>query len=66
MNKDEVTTLINEILDRVRQERVLSETGLAEHLNIDPSTLWRWRNGERLCKSTEILLPLAINHRQSA
>ncbi len=59
----DVIVIVNAALDRMRQEENLTEEALAKHLGVEASTLWRWRNGKSLGKSTRILIPLVIKDR---
>lgn len=59
----DVIEIVNAALDRMRQEDDLTEEELAKHLGVEASTLWRWRTGKSLGKSTRVLIPLVIaNH----
>lgn len=60
----EITTIINAALDRMRDEQSLTESELARACGVDESTLWRWRNGKNLSKSTRILIPLVVQRKQ--
>lgn len=39
--------MMNEILKRLRKERHLTQTQLAEHLNLSQATIASWENGSR-------------------
>lgn len=54
----DVTEIVNATLDRVRYERKLNEEQLAAALDLDPTTLWRWRKGKSLGKLGTVLIPL--------
>ena len=56
----DITPIVNAALDRMRQEQNLTEEALAKELGVESSTLWRWRQGKHLGKSTRILIPLII------
>lgn len=57
----EIITVVNAALDRMRDEQKLATEGeLARACGVDESTLWRWRNGKSLSKSTRILIPLIL------
>lgn len=55
----DLTTLINQALDRLKQRERLNETALAQRLDVDPATIWRWRRGEVGAAAT-VLLPLVV------
>lgn len=58
----DLTPIVNAALDRLRQEEGLTEEALAKQLGVEMSTLWRWRTGKHLGKSTRILIPLIIKN----
>lgn len=55
----DLRTIINDCLDRLQEREKLNETALAQRLDVDPATLWRWRRGE-VGKSAEILIPIIV------
>lgn len=57
----DITTIVGAALDDLRQQENLTEEQLARRLGVETSTLWRWRNGRHLSKSTRILIPLVAN-----
>lgn len=59
----DITPIVNAALDRMRREEGLTEEALAKQLGVEMSTLWRWRTGKSLGKSTRILIPLVIKDR---
>lgn len=59
----DITAIVNATLDRVRQEQNLTEEALARELGVESSTLWRWRQGKNIGKSTRILIPLILQDR---
>lgn len=52
-------TIINEVLDRIQDRERLTDQALARKLQVDPATIWRWRNGD-VGKAASILLPLVL------
>jgi transcriptional regulator with XRE-family HTH domain len=58
----DVKTLINETLDRIQERERLTDQALARKLDVDPATVWRWRNGD-VGKAATILLPLVHQQR---
>lgn len=60
MTTQNTKLIVNATLDRQRSEHRLTENQLAEHLGVDPTTLWRWRSGKSLGKAAQILIPLLI------
>lgn len=54
---NDIQQVINAVLDRVRQERNLTDDQLAAELGVEESTIWRWRCGQ-VGKSARILIPL--------
>ncbi len=56
-----LVTEINDILDRIRVEaQVTSDVALAEKLGVTDVTIYRWRKGLQISKSTRVLLPYAV------
>ena len=60
----DVKTIINETLDRIQERERLNDQALARKLDVDPATIWRWRNGD-VGKAAVILLPLVIHEQLS-
>ena len=58
----DVKTIINETLDRLQERERLTDQALARKLDVDPATVWRWRNGD-VGKAAAILLPLVHKQR---
>lgn len=56
------TTLVNEALDQLMRRRNISVAALAAELDVDPATIWRWRQGD-LGKAASILIPLVISEK---
>lgn len=54
--------LVNEALDSLMRRRKLSVAALADELQVDPATIWRWRQGD-LGKAASILIPLVITEK---
>jgi transposase-like protein len=54
--------LVNEALDQLMRRRNIGVAALAEELDIDPATLWRWRQGD-LGKAASILIPLVVSEK---
>lgn len=63
MNQRDMKALVNKLLDEERTQHGLSsDRELAEHLDVTPKTVSRWRSGESLTLSTATLLALAVKH----
>lgn len=60
----DVKTIINETLDRIQERERLNDQALARRLDVDPATVWRWRNGD-VGKAAAILLPLVVHEHRS-
>jgi hypothetical protein len=59
---DELTQLINELLDQARQDLDLtSDEGLGQKLGTTGASISRWRHGE-VSTSCRVLLPLLKRH----
>lgn len=52
---DETTSLINRALDEVRRAESLNETDLGPRFNVHQTTIWRWRNGQKLCLLAQLI-----------
>lgn len=58
---DETTTiLINRALDEVKQRENLGEMDLGPRFGVHQTTIWRWRNGRKLCALAQ-LIPTIYN-----
>ncbi len=61
--QETLVTEINDILDRIRAEaQVTSDVALAERLGVTDVTIYRWRKGLQIAKSTRVLLPYAVKY----
>lgn len=54
--------LVNEALDQLMRRRNISVAALAAELDVDPATIWRWRQGD-LGKAASILIPLVVSEK---
>lgn len=62
MSNEQVISLINGALDKLRQDQQLTESALATQLGVDASAVYRWRRGTRLGKIGRVLIPLVYEY----
>lgn len=61
----EISDLCGRLLADEQRRRGMSDEEFAEYLEVDYTTLWRWKNGRNLGKAVRVLIPLALRRNES-